>query len=133
MIFDPELNNARVDAAYRAVLIGEIFQVKDKLDQAVLPTDNRLIAIFNGPIDQFVGGRILTLQQAVFDECGAYSEILRAVPSCLKVFFRLDIPNEKTRRDLIPFFESEEFSALCKEIDVGYVQYSGDIFPKLRA
>lgn len=125
MYFDPKENSSRLKKSIAAAIVDDVITYNEFSEGS-----NRLIAVFDDPVDEFTGGRIRLFQQAVFDVCGAYSSIVKSVPSCLKVYFELDIEVSEVRDDLRSFFDSAEFSATSDELGILYVQFAGKIYKR---
>lgn len=123
MYFDPEDNSSRLKKSIAAAIVDGVITFNEFSEGS-----NRLVAVFDDPVDEFTAGRIRLFQQAVFDACGAYSTIVKSIPACLKVFFELDMDVEEVKPDLIKFFESAEFSATSGELGILYVQFAGKIY-----
>ncbi|WP_323767925.1 hypothetical protein [Antarctobacter sp.] len=125
MYFDPEDNSSRLKKSIAAAIVDDVITFNEFSESS-----NRLVAVFDDPVDEFTAGRIRLFQQTVFDACGAYSTVVKTIPACLKVFFELDIDVDEVKADLRKFFESGEFSATSGELGILYVQFAGKIYKK---
>lgn len=90
-----------------------------------------LVVVFDGDPSPLELGRITLFQRYIDDRIGIVPEILKQVPACIKVFFRLPI-DDRSRVDQVKvLLRSEDAQALYRDLRISQLQYAGEmLFPK---
>lgn len=86
------------------------------------------IVVFDGAPSLFSGGRIALFQQYILSTFGKIPEIVREVPSCIKVFFYLPWDDQIEKERLMSILSHIDFTDLCRKLEITYVQFGGKIY-----
>lgn len=90
-----------------------------------------LVVVFDGDPSPLEAGRITLFQRYIDDRVGLVPEILKQVPACIKVFFRLEISDRDRINDIKLLLTSADAHSLYRDLRISQLQYAGEmLFPK---
>ncbi|WP_336485773.1 hypothetical protein [Methylobacterium nigriterrae] len=120
--WDPEENSRRVRAGLVSLLAGRpISFTRSRCD---------LIVVFSGSFTKFSGGRVHLFQQHVLDGLGIYTEIVKQIPACIKVFFVFHNKNYGGKAEIQEFLTSQESMEVYENLGITQIQLGGEIIFK---
>lgn len=81
------------------------------------------IVVFDDPINKFSEGRVVLFQQFFIEQLGMILEIVKQVPACLKIFFKVDFEEPEERQRFAELIETPAFLRLCSELNISQIQF----------
>lgn len=101
------------------------------IDRVVEHSSNfDLIVVFNVEPDEFELGRVSLFQEFVRANTGILPRPTKYMAHCIKVFCDLGPNWREQRAELLDLFQSDTYEGVRRGLDISYVQFAGEIFPK---
>lgn len=89
-----------------------------------------LVAVFADPVGRHSGGRVMLFQHFFSDRLGFYPEIVRQVPACLKIFFKVGSLDGRDADAFEKLLASDEFRTVCEDLNISQVQFGSKFIIK---